>query len=121
MKASYVTGAPAVSPEKPPRLLEASAVALVLLNMLLYGLTVPKSARGSPEFLGEVLGAMFALAVMPLLAIEIARLMKKGATRRSRAKIVLVTMAVLLLGRCGSLMTDTRHTTGSLPSAPRTP
>lgn len=121
MKASYLTGAPAVPPEKPSRLLEASAVALVLLNMLLYGLTVPRSARGGPELLGEVAGAMFAPAGMALLAIGIARLMKKGATRRSRAKIVLVTMTVALLGRCGSLTTDTRHPTGSLPSAPRTP
>lgn len=114
MKVSYLTGAPGVPPEKPPRLLEASAVALVLLNALL----APKSARGSAEFSGEIIGAMFGFTFISLVAIGIAQLMKKGATRRSRAKIVLVTMTVVLLGRCASLATDTRHPTSS---APRTP
>jgi hypothetical protein len=85
--------------ERSPWLLEGTSVLLVLLNM---ALSASLAAAQSPS-LAELLGAMFMPSLLALVVVGLASLAKSARTRRARAKIVLGTMIVALLGNFGQL------------------
>jgi hypothetical protein len=117
MKQSFVKPNPEQPPVRAPWLLETVAVLLLLVNMFLSGAIGARSSRSGPE----LLGAMFAPAIIGLLVVGIASAFKGARNRTTRAKIVLVTMVVMLLGNFGKLGPATRPATsaGAPPAQPR--
>ncbi len=108
LQTAYVHARSAPSAEKSSWFIETVAAILLLLNMLLSGAVGARSARSG----AEVLGAIVAPAFIALVVVGIGTLFKAGRTRRSRAKIVLVTMVVVLLGNCGNLAKRERASAG---------
>ena len=92
-------------PEKAPWLLEIIGALLLVLNMFLSAVL---SGRSAPS--GSVLlGVMLAPAFIGLLVIGIASISSGMRNRRSRAKVFLVTMCLVLLGNCGNLTATARR------------
>jgi hypothetical protein len=108
LEQSYVKSpaSPASVPERSPWLLEVISLLLLLINMALSGSLAARTAKT----LGELLGGVFMPAILALVVVGVARLAKRGSTRRSRAKIVLGTMLIVLLGNVGQLTSQGSRT-----------
>lgn len=85
--------------EKSPWILEAAGALLLLLNMFLAGVLAPAHAESA----GEVVGRTTAPAILGLIVVGLFSLSRGMRNRRSRAKVLLVTMCFMLLGNCGRI------------------
>jgi hypothetical protein len=92
-------------PEKTPWLLEIIGALLLFLNMFMSAML---NARSAPSA-SVLLGAMLAPAFIGLLIIGVASMSSAMRNRRSRAKVFLVTMCLVLLGNCGNLASSARR------------
>ena len=90
---------PTPPPETAPWLLEIVGVVLLVLNMFLSAILTGRSAPSA----SGLLGVMLAPAFVGLVVIGVASAFSGMRNRRSRAKIFLTTMCVVLLGHCGGL------------------
>jgi hypothetical protein len=85
--------------EKSPWVLEIMAALLLLLNTFLTG---AEHSEPKPQS-SELLGRMSAPVLISLVVLGVAAAFKGARTRRSRAKIFLITMAVILASHCPRL------------------
>ena len=86
-------------PEKAPWLLEIIGALLLALNMFLSAVTTGREASSA----AELLGVMLSPAIIGLVFIGVASIASGMRNRRSRAKLFLVTMCLVLMGNCGNL------------------
>ena len=99
--------------EKAPWILETIGVLLLVLNMLLSAALTGRSAPSA----SALFGVMLAPAFIGLIVVGIANLFSGARNRRTRAKIFLVTMCVVLLGNCGNLGSMARRGELNPPTA----
>jgi hypothetical protein len=97
LKASYVTGTSSAAPQLPPWLLEAAAVMLLLASSCLAGVTMARTSIGA----GELSAAVLAPGMIGIIVVSVASIFRIGRSRPMRARILLGTMFLLLLGQCG--------------------
>jgi hypothetical protein len=94
-----LSGRPSPVPERAPWILEGLALLLMFLAMVLSGAAAARGVVTAPELMGSI----FAPPIFALVVIGSARLLGAARTRRSRAKVVLVTSLIMVIGQCGSL------------------
>lgn len=92
--------------QKPPRLLEAAAVVLLIVNTALDGL---RYARSVPS-VAALVGVILAPTLFMLLLVGVVRLFKGARTRRGVAQLAVVTLSLVLTGKCGSMSREARST-----------
>jgi hypothetical protein len=98
-------------PEEAPWLLEIIGVVLLVINMFLSAVTTGRTAPSASGLLGVAL----APAVIGLVVIGVASVFSGMRNRRSRAKIFVATMCLVLLGNCGNLGSMARNRELSAP------
>ena len=99
-------------PERRPWLLELSALFLLFVDMFLSAAVQSRKVKS----FAELMGGIFAPAIIALVVIVVAKLVNRGITRRGQAKVAVVTLAVVMLGQCGQLGQVARESVAETPA-----